>query len=289
MPAILALSSSVLWGTADFFGGVLSRRMPAVVVVLLTQTLALALLLGVVTVSGSWSWSPTQAWWGIGAGVVGPVALIAFYRGLATGRMGVVSPIAATGVAVPVLVGLAQGDRPSTVQVAGLVLAVVGVVLVGGPDVRSDGQGTRPGGGQWRPVALAVVAALGFGGAFVFLDGGAQAAPGSGILMLLVVQRATSVALLVVPVLVFVGVSSVRRGSLPALVGVGAADVGANGLYAVASTFGLLSVTAALGSMYPVMTLFLARALLHERLTRLQGYGVVTALAGVVLLAVGPS
>jgi drug/metabolite transporter (DMT)-like permease len=285
MPALLALSSSLLWGTADFFGGVLSRRMPAVVVVLVTQALALVLLVVVVTVGGSWSWSTAQVWWGVGAGMVGPVALIAFYQGLATGRMGVVSPIAATGVAVPVLVGLAQGDRPASTQVAGLVLAVVGVVLVGGPDVR----GTGPGGGGWRPVALAVVAAVGFGSAFVFLDGGAQVAPGRGILMLLVVQRATSVVLLLVPVLILVGLRGLRRTDLPALVGVGAADVGANGLYALSSTFGLLSVTAALGSMYPVMTLFLARLLLHERLTRLQGYGVVLALAGVALLAVGPS
>jgi drug/metabolite transporter (DMT)-like permease len=289
MPALLALSSSLLWGTADFFGGVLSRRMPAMVVVLVTQALALLMLLAVATVSATWSWTPSQVWWGIGAGMVGPVGLIAFYRGLATGRMGVVSPIAATGVAVPVLVGLAQGDRPTTSQVAGLVLAIVGVVLVGGPDVRSDALGSRSPGGQWRPVALAVVAALGFGGAFVFLDGGAQASPGSGIVVLLVVQRATSVVLLVVPVLVLVGLASLRRRSLPALVGVGVADVGANGLYALSSTFGLLSVTAALGSMYPVMTLFLARTLLHERLSRLQGYGVATALAGVVLLAMGPS
>jgi drug/metabolite transporter (DMT)-like permease len=285
---LLALASSVLWGTADFFGGVLSRRAAAVAVVLATQACALVALALATTVTGSWAWTPDQLWWGVGAGVVGPVGLIAFYRGLATGRMGVVSPIAATGVAVPVLVGFAQGDRPLASQVLGLVLAVLGVVLVGGPDQHPD-LDRGPGRGGWRPVALALVAALGFGGAFVCLDGGAAAGAEPDVLMLLTTQRATSVVLLAVPVVLLTRMRGLRLRDLPALAGVGVGDVGANGLFAMSSTLGLLSVTAALGSMYPVMTLFLARYLLHERLSRLQGYGVVLALAGVVLLAVGPS
>jgi drug/metabolite transporter (DMT)-like permease len=111
----------------------------------------------------------------------------------------------------------------------------------------------------------------------------------TGILMLLVVQRGTSVALLAVPVLVATRLRGLRWRDLPSLLAVGLGDVGANGFYALSSTFGMLSVTAALGSMYPVMTLLLARFLLHERLSRLQGYGVVVALTGVVALAVGPS
>jgi len=251
-------------------------------------TIALAALVVVATVTGGWGWSPELAAWGFAAGIVGPIGLVAFYRGLATGRMGVVSPIAATGVAVPVVWGLLQGDRPLTSQLVGLLLAVAGVVLVGGPDVRSDLEARESRGG-WRPVALAVVAAFGFGGSFVCLDGGASVGSDPDILMLLTVQRATSVVILAVPVVVLTRLSGLALRDLPALVGVGLGDVGANGLYALSSTFGLLSVTAALGSMYPVMTLFLARLLLHERLSRLQGYGVVLALAGVLLLAVGPS
>lgn len=288
MAVLLALASSVMWGTADFFGGVLSRKAAAVAVVLVTQAAALAALVVVATVTGAWGWSAELAVWGFAAGIVGPIGLIAFYRGLATGRMGVVSPIAATGVAVPVVWGLFQGDRPLTSQLVGLLLAVAGVVLVGGPDVRSD-LDSRTARGGWRPVALAAVAALGFGGSFVCLDGGASVGPEPDILMLLTVQRTTSVVILVVPVVVLTRLSGLALRDLPALVGVGLGDVGANGLYALSSTFGLLSVTAALGSMYPVMTLFLARLLLHERLSRLQGYGVVLALVGVVLLAVGPS
>lgn len=286
MAVVLSLLSSVLWGTADFFGGVLSRRAAAVAVVLATQAFALAGLVVVVTVTGSWAWSAQQVSWGVAAGMVGPVGLISFYQGLAVGRMAVVSPIAATGVAVPVLVGLVQGDRPSTSALAGLVLAVLGVVLVGGPDVRSDAD-LRESRGGWLPVALALLAAAGFGGTFVCLARGSSGdAP---IVMLLTVQRLTSVLLLAVPVVVVTRLRGLGVRQLPTMAVVGLGDVAANGTFALASTFGLLSVTAALGSMYPVMTMALARGLLHERLSRLQGYGVVLALAGVVLLAVGGS
>jgi drug/metabolite transporter (DMT)-like permease len=202
-----------------------------------------------------------------------------------SGRPGVVlhgvSPIAATGIVVPVVWGLVLGDRPSTLQVVGIVLGFAGVVLASGPDFRSDASPERS--AHVRSIGLALVAALGFGFSFVCLDGGGEYSVG----MTIVVQRTTSVLLMVVPVVALTRLRGLRARDLPGLAGVGVGDAAANGAFALSSTMGLLSVTAVLGSLYPVATLALARFLLHERLSRLQAYGVALALGGVVLLAGG--
>jgi drug/metabolite transporter (DMT)-like permease len=155
------------------------------------------------------------------------------------------------------------------------------VVLAAGPDVPHANVQARD--VHVKSIVLALVAAVGFGGSFVCLAGGGEFSIG----MTLLVQRSTSVLLMVVPVVVFTRLVGLRWRDLPGLAGVGAGDAAANGAFAWSSTFGLLSVTAVLGSLYPVATLLLARILLKERLTRLQIYGVAGALAGIVLLAAG--
>lgn len=288
MGVLLALLSSAVWGTSDYFGGVLAKRSTAMSVVLVTQTLSAVGLTALLFVADGWDWTPELLLWGVAAGVTGPAGLISFYHALAVGRMGVVSPIAATGIAVPVVVGLIQGEQPSVVQLVGLAVAALGVVLVSGPDVRPDieaDQSAR----QWVPVAMALFSALCFGLWYVILDAGAAVGDEPSVLMLLTLQRVTTVALLAVPVLVVSGVHGLGRRQAPALLLISFGDAAANGLYALSSTYGLLSVTAALASMYPVATVALARVLLHERLSRLQSIGFAVALSGVVLLAMGPS
>jgi drug/metabolite transporter (DMT)-like permease len=281
MAAALALLSSLLWGTADFFGGVYTRRMAAVVVVLISQTIALALILPTVWLVGAFDDPSGYFWWGVAAGIVGPVGLVSFYWALSIGTMGVVSPIAATGIVVPVVWGLVEGEQPSTLQFAGIVVGFVGVVLAGGPDVPHDDHAARQ--THVKSIVLALVAALGFGGSFVCLAGGGEYSIG----MTLLVQRSTSVLLMVVPVVLLTRLAGLRRRDLPGLAGVGAGDAAANGAFAWSSTLGLLSVTSVLGSLYPVATLLLARIVLGERLTRLQGYGVLLAMVGIALLAAG--
>lgn len=281
MAAALALLSSLLWGTADFFGGLFTRRIAAVVVVLVSQAIALALIVPMVWVTGGFDDPTGYFWWGVGAGIVGPVALVSFYWALSIGTMGVVSPIAATGIVVPVVWGLVDGERPSAPQYLGIVVGFVGVVLAGGPDVGHEDDDARQ--AHTKSIALALVAAIGFGLSFVCLDGGGEFSVG----MTLVVQRSTSVALMVIPVVLITRLVGVRLRDLPGLAGVGAGDAAANGAFAWSSSLGLLSVTAVLGSLYPVATLLLARTMLGERLTRLQGYGVVLALIGILLLAAG--
>lgn len=282
MPAALALLSSVLWGTADFLGGTAARRLEALRVVLVSQATALVGLVPLVVLLGP---EPTTGVIGTGvvAGVVGPAALLAFYRALALGTMGVVAPIAALGVVVPVAAGLLAGEEPSTAQAAGILVAVAGVVLASGPELRGAGRGGT------RPLLLALGAALGFGIVFVLLAEGSEDAGTAEVVLALLAMRATSVVLLGALVLVRSGprAMAVPRRDLPVLAVIGAFDVGANGTFAAASQSDLVSVVAVLASLYPAVTAVLAWRLHGERLRPLQLVGVGAALAGVVLLSAG--
>lgn len=284
--AALALLSSLLWGTSDYLGGTASRRLPAAVVVLGSQACALLLLVPAVLVLGGGPLGNVLAG-GMAAGALGALSLLAFYRALAIGTMGVVAPVAALGVAVPVAAGLVAGESPTAPQLAGIAVAVAGVVLASGPELR--GQDRRSGG---RSLALALLSALGFGTVFVLLARGAGPDRSVGrVLLLLLVMRATSVLLLAVIRAVHrsrpaVAAPELRR-ALPLLVVVGAFDVGANGTFAVASQAALVSVTAVLSSLFPVVTALLAWRLDAERLARGQWCGVGLAVGGVALLAAG--
>jgi drug/metabolite transporter (DMT)-like permease len=282
VPALLALLSSLLWGTADFLGGTLSRRLPAVVVVLASQAVALACLVPLVLLAGSVPREVLGA--GVAAGVVGPLALLAFYRGLATGTMGVVAPVAALGVAVPVVAGLAAGEVPTRLQVAGIAVATVGAVLASGPELSGGGRGGA------QPLVLALLAAAGFGAVFVLLAAGADGGGPAEVVGTLLVMRGTSVVLLAGVVLLAARRrpgGRPRRGDLLPLAVVGVFDVSANGTFALATQGGFVSVSAVLASLYPAVTALLAWRLHGERLARVQVVGVVLALTGVVLLAAG--
>lgn len=278
MTVALALCASLLWGGADFLGGTAARRLPATGVVLASQGAALLGVLIVAVATGAFTDPTGYLGWAIGAALVGVIALTGFYAALAEGTMGVVAPIAAIGVIVPVIVGIAQGDRPTVWQGLGVALAVIGVILASGPELRGD----QPSGGA-RPLLLAAVAAVGFGLVTVFLSHGAR----SSTTMTLLVMRATSVAIL--GVLAVAGTVKVeaRTRDLPLLVAIGAGDLLANAALAVASTRGLLSVVAVLSSLYPAITVLLARAVHDERLGRVQTIGVSAALVGVVVIASG--
>ena len=275
MAIVLSLLASLTWGSADFLGGTATRRLPVAAVVAISQAFALAGVAVVALVSGAFDAPTGYVGWALLAAACGVIGLSAFYTALATGTMGVVAPIAALGVVLPVVVGLVQGDRPSAMQAAGVVVAVVGVVLASGPEVR--------GGAGRRPLLLAAVAAAGFGAVIVFVARGAR----SDTVMTLLVMRAASVTLLVLAAAI--GAVSVRAGrrDLPLLAAVGAGDVGANAMFAVASTHGLLSIVAVLSSLYPAVTVLLARVVHAERMAPTQNVGVVATLAGVTLIAAG--
>jgi drug/metabolite transporter (DMT)-like permease len=271
---ILALSSSLSWGISDFFGGLQTRRRPLVTVMVFSLgagflALLLALLIRGQGPPGGSGWIA----WAALASVCGISGLGAFYRGLAIGAMGVVAPISSAAAVVPLVVGLAIGERPHPIQAVGIVLAIGGVVLAS----REEGGTSAAGAG------LAIVAALGFGGFFVAIDQASKA----DVLWALTVSRAISFA-------VVLGAALVMRPQMPqspravgALALIGLLDTSANLLFALATTKGLVSVVAVLGSLYPIVTVVLARFVLDERLHSLQRVGAIGALAGAALISAG--
>jgi len=273
MSAVLALLSSVVWGSSDFLAGLISRRFPALVVIAWSQTIGLLALTPVLLWLGpagvGAGWLP----WAASAGVTGAVGLWAFYAALASGTMGVVAPIAATGAAVPVVLGVLTGDQPSGWAWVGMLLAGAGVVAASGPELG--------GGAKGRSVALAGVAAVAFGLTLFAIDRGSRVS----VLHTLWGMRATSVSAYAVLALVTRSLGGVTRRVVPALALVGVADLVANGLFAVASSTGLVSIASVLGSLYPVVTTVLAWLVLHERLARIQYLGVVVTLVGTVVIA----
>ena len=273
MLSVLALASSVAWGTADFFAGVASRRRPAVAVVGWTQ--ALALLVISVLVALRWGTVTWDGWplWALAAGLSGMTGLVCFYSALSAGTMGVVAPIAALGVVVPVALGVATGEAPSPWAWLGMLVAVVGVTLASGPELSGEVSA--------RPVVLAGCAAVGFGLALFCLDRGARVST----LLTLWGMRVTSVTILVVVALLMRSAGGVTARELPALLAIGCGDLAANALFAVASSRGQVSVASVLGSLYPVVTTVLARVVLHERLRRVQQVGVVLAVGGAAVVA----
>jgi drug/metabolite transporter (DMT)-like permease len=276
MLALLALASSVFWGTSDFFAGIKARTMAPPAVVAITQGFALVALSVILLVRHtgfSPSFSGNGPLWAIAAGVAGALGLVCFYTALASGTMGVVAPISSLGALVPVFLGLLTGEHPSVTAWLGMAVAVTGAALASGPELT----GAVPP----RPVMLAAVAAACFGTALYCLDRGARYA----LLETLWGMRATSVTLFLIAGLVVRSVGGTRARDLPALAVIGLGDVTANGLFAFASSRGMVSVASVLGSLYPVATLFWARMLLAERLRRVQSVGVALTLFGVVAIA----
>jgi drug/metabolite transporter (DMT)-like permease len=276
MLALLALASSVFWGTSDFFAGLKARTLSPPAVVAITQgfaLIALSVILLVRNTGFSPSFTGNGPLWAIAAGAAGALGLVCFYTALASGTMGVVAPISSLGALVPVFLGLLTGEHPSELAWAGMAVAVAGAALASGPELT----GAVPP----RPVMLAAVAAACFGTALYCLDRGARYA----LVETLWGMRATSVALFLIAGLVARSVGGTRGRDLPALAVIGLADVTANGLFAFASSRGMVSVASVLGSLYPVATLFWARMLLGERLRHVQAIGVVMTLVGVVAIA----
>jgi len=263
-----------VWGSADFAGGALTRRLPAFPVTVVSQSAGFALLLVVVAARGDVAGRSLLL--GLLAGAGGGAGLALFYRALALGTMSVVSPLVACGAVVPFGISLATGERPSALALAGAAAALGGAVLASLEEHRSDSPERA------RAVLLAVAAALALGLFVYFLGLGSRE---GDALSTLLGARIGSLSLLVAAALAARAPLGVPRAAVPAVAAVGVADVSANALFAFASGHGLLAIVSVLGSLYPVATVLLAHVLLHERLTRAQQAGVAVALAGVALIA----
>jgi drug/metabolite transporter (DMT)-like permease len=277
-----ALSSSLLWGLSDYAGGFKSRTYAVPVVLAAMYLSSLLVMLVFVGARGEGPPSSSYVLAGLGAGLVGITALGAVYTALSIGTMSIVAPVASTGGALPVVVGLLGGDEPSAIGSAGLAMAVVGIVLAsreapGGPN------GVRE---QRLSLGLAILAGLGFGSYFVLAGYGSE----GDVAWTLLLSRVAAF-----PVIALIALVALRRaaavrpgaGAALALGAIGLLDLGANAAYNHASTIGDLSSVAVASSLYPVVTVMLAALLLGERVQGIQRAGVVVALAGVVMIAAG--
>ena len=279
MSAFLALFSSLLWGGADFLAGNLTKKYKAVAVAALSQSFGL--LCGVLVILFSSSWlAPNLSWDGyllpgVLAGLLGFAGLIAFYAGLATGRMGVVSPISSLSVFIPLGVAIFGGEKLTTIQIIGICVALLGGFCASGPEIR--------GGLSAKPLVFATIAAFGFGGAITLIAKGSQ----TSAIMTMTTMRCTTFIVALLLLARFRTFGGFSKKDLPILIIIGAADFFGNLLLGVATTKGLVSLAVVLGSMFPIVTAMLAFKFLHERLHKVQYLGVALAISGVVILSLG--
>ncbi|WP_067169560.1 DMT family transporter [Microtetraspora niveoalba] len=271
----LATACAVIFGTADFFGGLATRRSRVLAVVVISQLGGLALVCALMPVLPGTA-SPAALLWGMASGVAGAAGIVLFYRSLASGMMSVVAPTTATtSMAVPVLFGLVQGERPSATAMTGIALGLLAVLLVS----RESGAGRSA--ARLGPLVSALASGAGFGGFFVLL----KLAPAGSGLWPLAGARIASISLVVLLALVSRRTLRPIPGALPVTIAAGVLDMAANVLYLLAARGGMLSLVAVLVSLYPASTLLLARYVLDERLNRVQIAGVGFALGAVALIA----
>jgi len=286
VPALLALVSAMVWGVADFVGGLASRRSTPLQTLVLTTPAGLVLVVPLALLVGG---DPRgSALPGVGSALFGSMGILLLYAALTIGPMGIVSPVAAViGAAIPVVVGLLQGDRPGTAAYVGMVLAVVAIVTVGlEPQAPTDD--SRHQKVSTKALLLAIASGIGIGGFMAVIS---QAPDDSG-LWSVVWARGTSTVIIAV----LGGVVALRsrtpylapgRSIRVQALSAGVLDVGANALYVLALQIGLLSVVSVLGSLYPAATVLLARFVLAERLHLMQKVGMATAILAAALLALG--
>lgn len=278
--AIFAASlASVIFGIADFSGGYATKRTPVRQVVLFSQAVGFVWILIAAPIIGSELVRAEDMMWGAFAGFSGMAALLLFYKGLAHGKVSVVSPLAAiTGIALPVAFGTIIGERASALAAFGIVLAFPAVWLISRADDDGDSE-------LWRGGALhGLVAGCGFGGFFILIS---RSSDLSGMWPL-VGARATTVLTMTVVLLASRALLPLPEKSQWWIIAVsGVADVAANLLFIVAVRDSLLILASVIISLYPVSTLILARIVLGERTVALQRVGLVLGLVAVVMIGAG--
>lgn len=282
MPAaLLALLSSLSYGVSDYLGGLKSRTLPLITVLLVSHAAALAAITA--TLALAMGELPDSKYFAYGAlaGVCEAIGIAALYHGLAIGKMSIVAAVAATAPIVPVIVSVLTGDAPNAVQSIGILIAVGGVCLL----ALGSGKEDEPHALSKPAVSIifGLLTALGLGSFLLAMDASAE----GSVQWALIAARATSVGIFTLAFLAIrpKGDPDVRDWGTLILIGV--LILLADSLYAVATVKGVLSVVAVLSSLYPVVTILLARFHLGERLTRNQVAGIAIVLVGAAALSIG--
>ena len=273
IPVALGLASALSWGAGDFSGGIAAKRTPVYGVVIISQAVGVVLLIGLASLLGEPVPPGTDFVWGAVAGMGGGIGLIALYTALAAGRMGVAAPLSAVVAAlIPVVFGIFADGWPALLQLLGFGLALVAVWLIS----RSEDVKVRlP--DLWLPL----VAGTGFGMFFVAIG----RTSGVAVMWPLVGTRVASSTLLIAIARLARQPMATQREHLGFIALSGILDTGGNAFYALAARMGRMDVAPVLGSLYPASTVWLARFILKERLSRAQLLGVAAALTAIVLIA----
>lgn len=274
MAIILALLSSAAWGTADFLGGVLSKKRSSVSVIGGSQPFGLIASILVALLFGKF-WFDRDIWlYGTLAGLIGMLALMAYYKALAIGQMGIVAPLGSLGVLVPLAYGYLNGDQVTQLQNIGIALCVVGVVLSSGPEFKVQGEANK------LSIVLALSCAVMFGFCILFMAKGGQINSPATV----VVMRVAQVSVMVVAALLLRTFGGLQRKDVPQLVVIGSMDAIANITFTAAAGLGMIAIVSVLGSLFPVATGLLAWWFLKERLLPIQYLGFVVTMAGVAAI-----
>ena len=278
MAIALALLSSILCGSADFEGGRLAKRFPSIAVTGASQAMGLIFGLIIVLYTGAWRVTAVGSHGyllsGILAGIFGYIGLVCLYSGLATGRMGVVSPISSLCAIIPLSIAVIGGESLTTLSIIGISIALLGAFCASGPEISQ--------GLPLKPLLYAIGALFGFGVGLSYMAKGST----SSALMTMVLMRVTTLAISSILAIRHKSIGGFRqRKDFLSLAFVGISDFSANVLIGVASTKGLVSIVMVLGSLFPIMTAILAYKILKERLHYVQYAGICLAILGVAVIS----
>jgi drug/metabolite transporter (DMT)-like permease len=272
-PVAFSLGSAFCWGVADFSGGLASKNANVYKVVLVAHTTGCALMLLLAWLKGEAMPSAHEMMWGLAAGTAGTIGLVALYRGLAVGKMGIIAPITAVLTAMlPMAYGMFSQGLPRTIQLCGFAVAAVGITLISRPEKTA---------GVPKGIALAIIASLGFGFFLIFI----KFAGKSAVYWPLAAARFPAVVSMAVMALLSREPSGFNARVVRLALIAGVLDTLGNVTFILATQTGRLDVAAVLSALYPAMTVTLAFLVLKERVTRMQAFGIVAVLAAVVMIA----
>jgi len=281
MVVLLGLAAAVLYGGGDFLGGMATRRAHVLTVLTLVETAAVILAVAIAWLTGGPATLPGLTW-GFSAGAIGGLGLIIFYVGLAAGPMSVVAPVAGlVSTVLPVAVALAEGERPGPAVYAGALLCLVAIVLASAAPEASDTK-SRPH-RLARALAYGTASGVAFGLFFLLIRNAGQ----SGEVWPVAAGRIGELAIVLAAAAVLrPGLRGVSGGIPLAAVSAGVIDVVANLCYVAATRTGSFGLAVVLASLYPGVTVLLARVVLGERLRTIQRLGLGLAAIGILLVTV---
>jgi len=274
----LSLAACVGWGVADFLGGIKSRQLAVFSVLMISSIFGLGVVLVIVLIRGAAPPDNPALLLAVVGGIAGLAAMFCLYRGLSIGSMAIVAPISATGVILPVIVGLTAGDSPIFVQKLGMAAAIAGAVLAS-REKNASGNGNRLAAG----VGLAIGSAIAAGIFFVVMDQASEADPYWAAFLM----RFSYFIFLMIIFLLKKPSVRMKKAHLPAIMVLGVFDSLAGFAFALATTHGMLGLVAVVGGLYPAVTVLLSILILRERPQATQFIGVLLAVGGVVLISAG--